>query len=544
MGSSNHNFLENSGKALLSGNEAIARGFWEAGGIFASGYPGTPGTEILEAVSLFKEIHAQWATNEKVALEVAIGVALAGGRCLVSMKHVGVNVAADPLATLPYLGIKGALVIVSADDPGPYSSQNEQDNRHYARFFKIPLLEPSDSDEALRYCKEAVCISQRFSTPVMLRVTTRICHTRTVVGLGPRDRVSSAIGFSPNPETQVMIPKYARLGHKNLEERLKKLEEYSEGSELNKEILSDNHLGIISSGISFQYAKETNPGAGFLKLGMSWPLPAKKIRDFAKRYSKVVVLEELDRFLEKEIKSLGISVYGKPDRYLLGELNPSRVREIFKTGKKDSSTPSPSKRSPGFCPGCAYEKVFKILSELDIYCMGDIGCYTLGALPPFKAIHANLCMGASIGLASGLSWALGDRNKKVIAVIGDSTFLHAGIPSLMDAVYNRRKTKVIILDNMSTAMTGFQEHPGTGMTLEGDETKKIDIASICVALGVDKVMEHNPYEPGLREKIKALLEIDGSCVLILKAPCLLHKKHRTARALNKNEDRHKRREDR
>lgn len=523
---------------LLSGNEAIARGAYESGVVIATAYPGTPSTEILENIKIYEEIYCQWSPNEKVALEVAMGASFAGARTLVAMKHVGVNVAADPFMTLSYTGIKGGLVLVSADDPAMHSSQNEQDNRHYAKMAKIPMLEPSDSQEAKDFISKALKISERFDTPVLLRITTRIAHSEGRVKLSKRIKNHKEFRFEKNPQKFVMIPAFARRRHAFVEERLKKIKKYAENSELNKIELFSKDIGIITSGISYQYSKEVIPEASFLKLGMSYPLCRRKIYDFSKAVKKIFIVEEGDRFLENSLKSMGIDVETKPDELLLGELNIEKVESILHKKKyikpKEIGRVSP----PKMCPGCPHRGIFYILNRLKFTVTGDIGCYTLAVLPPLNSIDTCVCMGASIGHAIGLSRVLSEKeNKKVVAVIGDSTFIHSGITGLIDAVYNNSNITVIILDNETTAMTGGQNHPGTGITLKGKKTKAINFEKLCKAIGVSSVEIVDPYNlDRVKDAILKAKEINGVSVVISKRKCILIDKESIKKSLKIDEE--------
>jgi indolepyruvate ferredoxin oxidoreductase alpha subunit len=513
-------------KAILSGNEAIARGFIEAGGKLAAAYPGTPSTEVLETLSCEKDIHAEWSVNEKVALEVAIGGALSGVRSLACMKHVGVNVAADPLMTVAYTGINAGLVLFAADDPGMFSSQNEQDTRHFARMGKIPCIEPSDSAEAKEFIKAAFGLSESFDTPVILRTTTRISHCKSVVELGTVDAPAGR-GLARDFGKYVMLPSNAKKRHLFVEDRLLRLKEWAETASMNKIIDGDRSLGFITSGISYQYVREAFPGAAVLKLGMTFPLPEKLIRKFAASVDKLAVVEELDPFLEEQIKAMGIAVpIGKNILPLCGEFNQRTV------GEKISGSAVPVKepvsglimRPPTFCPGCSHRGLYTVLAKLKLYVSGDIGCYTLGALPPFSAMHTCICMGASIsaahGMAKGLS--LQGTRQKPVAVIGDSTFLHSGITGLVNMVYNGGDAVVIIMNNDTTGMTGGQEHAGTGRNARGAEAPRLDIAKLCQAIGAKRVREIDAYKIKDLEKImKEELAAQGPSVLISNQPCVL-----------------------
>ena len=517
-------------KVLLSGNEAIARGAYEAGVSVATAYPGTPSTEILENIVAYKDIYAEWSPNEKVALEVGTGAAIAGRRVLVAMKHVGVNVAADPLFTLSYTGIRGGLVIVTADDPAMHSSQNEQDNRNYAKFAKIPMLEPSDSQEAKDYVKLAFEISERFDTPVMLRSTTRISHSKSIVELSEPLPQKVQGELEKQPDKFVMLPKFARIRHPLVEERIQKLIAFADTFEENVMELNDTSIGIITSGVCYQYAKESFPHYSFLKLGMVYPLPLTLIRDFAARVEKLYVFEELDPFFEEQVRSLGIKVTGKDVFPICGELDPTSAEEGIR-GKGIQPDREPPRvtlppRPPNMCPGCPHRGIFYTLKKQGVFVTGDIGCYTLGALPPLNTMDTCICMGAGIGHALGIEKALGPEGSgKAVAVIGDSTFLHSGITGLLDIVYNRGTSTVIILDNRTTAMTGRQEHPGTGFTIRGEATKSVDMETLCRALGVTSVKKVNPYD--LTEITSVLAEEinrPDPSVIIAEAPCVLHRR--------------------
>lgn len=513
-------------KVLLSGNEAVARGAYEGGCRFAAAYPGTPSTEILENIVKYKDvIYCEWSTNEKVALEVATGASFAGARALAAMKHVGLNVAADPFFSLSYIGSTGGIIIVSADDPGMHSSQNEQDNRHYARSAKMAMLEPSDSQEAKEFTILGFEISEDFDTPLLLRLSTRLCHSKTVVELGERKEVPVK-GYEKDIKKRLVLPAHARLRHIYVEERLKKLSKFSEQFEYNKMEFNDKSIGIISSGIAYQYAKEVLPDASYLKLSFTYPLPFKLIEKFSKQVKKLYVIEENDPFLEMEIKAKGINVIGKEIIPITGELNPSIISEAF--GKKRKSVtikkmPSLSPRPPALCPGCSHTPVFYTLNKLKLTVTGDIGCYTLGALPPLNAIDTCVEMGASLGNAFGMEKVLGEKSdKKIVAVIGDSTFFHSGITPLIDIVYNKGTSTVIILDNRITAMTGHQEHPGTGKTLMGEDTVTINPEDIVKACGVKHVFTVDPYNlKELKKVIKREVERKEPSVIIAGRPCML-----------------------
>ncbi len=523
-------------KEILSGNEAIARGAYEAGVRVATAYPGTPSTEILENMTRFKDIDASWSPNEKVALEVAIGSSFAGARTLVAMKHVGVNVAADPLFTLSYTGIRGGLVLVTADDPEMHSSQNEQDNRNYARFAKVPMLEPADSHECKEFTRIALELSEEYDTPVMLRTTTRISHSKSIVSLENPVEGLPAPALVSNAAKQVMLPGNARVRHPLVEERMTRLAEKAGAMPLNRMELRDTGIGVITSGACYQYVREVFPSFSTLKLGLVNPLPISLIRDFAAKVDRLFVVEELDPFIEDQVKAMGISVKGKDFIPLCGELSPGRIKSAFSAigigsentlprGEEASSGTLPG-RPPNMCPGCPHRGVFYTLNRLNAYVTGDIGCYTLGFLPPLSAMETCVCMGASIGNATGTVKVVSEEEKKrVVAVIGDSTFFHSGITGLMDMVYNNADSTVIILDNRITAMTGRQDNPASGYTLMNEPSHKVDIPLLCNALGVKHVRVVNPYD--LDETGKALREEMNrpeTSVIITNKPCVLIKR--------------------
>jgi len=513
-------------KAILSGNEAIARGFYEAGGSFASAYPGTPSTEILENIGKYSEIQAQWAPNEKVALEVAGGAAIGGVRVLAAMKHVGLNVAADPLFSLSYQGTNGGLVIVSADDPEMHSSQNEQDNRWYARAAKIPMLEPSDSQEAKDFTILALEISEKFDTPVLLRTTTRINHSKSIVTLKERI-VPLQKEYVKDMVKNVLLPANARKKHVLVEQRLEALAEYGNGCSSNLIEWGDKNIGIVTSGISYQYTKEVLTNVSILKLGLTNPLPKKLISEFAGQVEQLFIIEELDPFLEEQIAAMGIEVEGKKRLPILGELNQTIVSTAFNNDAKkkesvlkDIEIPP---RPPVLCPGCSHRGIYHVMKKLRLIVTGDIGCYTLGALPPLETTDTCLCMGASIGYAQGMEKVADEKlKKKVIGVIGDSTFFHSGITGLIDIVYNQSKAKVCILDNQITAMTGHQENPGSGLMLQNEPATKVDIEALCLAAGVKKVVKVDPYN--IKETLavfKEVMALDEAAVIIADAPCVI-----------------------
>jgi indolepyruvate ferredoxin oxidoreductase alpha subunit len=489
-----------------------------------TGYPGTPSTEILER---FSELggQAQWAPNEKVALEVALGAAFAGARAIATMKHVGLNVAADPLFTATYTGVTGALIVVSADDPGMASSQNEQDNRHYAVAAGVPMLEPSDSQEAYDLTLQAVEISERWKIPVLLRLTTRVCHSKTVV----RPLVANAPPPTPNFERdirgRVMIPAYARPAGRRLRQKLSEIQASNETCPLNRVIEGDKSLGIITSGISYMHVREAAPQARVLKLSFTYPLPLEKIRAFAAGVNRCLVIEEGDPYLADAIRAAGVKVESKPDMYRFGELNVPRVKRILAGDTSTEPAPVPGK-PPQLCPGCSHRYVFETLHKLDCIVAGDIGCYTLGVLPPFEAMDSCVCMGASIGVGLGLRHVLPpEQARRVVSVIGDSTFVHGGITGLVEMVYNPPPTGhvLLILDNSTTAMTGHQEHPGTGRTLEHEPTGKLSFEDLARSLGIENVQIIDPStDPaGFTRLLQNCLTNGQLNVIIARRPCLL-----------------------
>ncbi len=512
-------------RKLLSGNEAIARGAFEAGVRLAAGYPGTPSTEILESLALNDDIDVRWSPNEKVALDVALGASLGGVRALATMKHVGLNVAADTFMTAPYTGVGAGLVVVSAGDPGMHSSQNEQDNRFYARLAGVPLLEPSDSPEAKEYVKTAFTISEEFDTPVMLRTTTRISHSRGIVELAPSEDHPPA-GFRRDPTKYVMIPGHARMRRLELLKRLDRLAGYVESSPLTQEMGEDSRVGVVTSGIAHQYVREVLPRARVLKLGMTHPLPFDRIAAFAKRVERLFVVEELDPFLEDAIRAEGIVVEGKSRFPRAGELSPNAVRDGFVTAGVLSDEPAGDEppatvvRPPLLCPGCSHTSPFLALKRLGAVVTGDIGCYTLAALEPLSAMDTCVAMGSSIGMAVGMA-ASGGTDNPVVAAIGDSTFLHGGVAGLMEAVYSQADITVLILDNGTVAMTGGQEHPGTGTTLQGATNRPVDLPALCRAIGVDDVTVVDPYDlENTHRTLQRAISRRGPSVVITNRPCV------------------------
>jgi indolepyruvate ferredoxin oxidoreductase, alpha subunit len=520
-------------KELLSGNEAIARGAYEAGAGFAAAYPGTPSTEILESFARYPGVTAQWSPNEKVAMEVGIGGSLAGVRTLVAMKHVGVNVAADPLFTFSYTGVNAGFVLVSADDPGMHSSQNEQDNRHYARAAKLPMLEPSDSTEARDMTVLAFDLSEEFDTPVMLRSTTRISHSKGLLHLQER-RDAGIKEYKKDPKKYVMIPAFGRLRHLEVLKRLEKLQAYAETTPLNRiEKGSDGgKIGIITSGVVYQYVREALPQASILKLGMPFPFPSQLVQKFAASVEKLYVIEELEPFLEGYVRSLGIPVEGKNIFPLFGEIDANMIAEKILGAplyqKLEPSDYDPAQipmRPPVLCPGCTHRGVFYILKKLKLIVTGDIGCYTLASLPPLQAMDTCICMGASISSAVGMVRANPALKNKVVAVIGDSTFFHSGLTGIVDSVYNKAPITTLVLDNRITAMTGHQHHPGTGRTLQGEETTALEISEVVKGLGVKRVSLVDPFDTQTLEKVlKEELAAEEPSVVVLQRPCALLKK--------------------
>jgi indolepyruvate ferredoxin oxidoreductase, alpha subunit len=515
-------------KTLMSGNEAIARGIYEAGVRFAAAYPGTPSTEIMEEFSKYEGVYAEWSPNEKVALEVAIGAALAGEKAVAVMKHVGVNVAADPLFTVSYTGTNGALVIITADDPSLHSSQNEQDNRNYAKFAKIPMLEPADAQEAKKFTKLAFAISEKFDTPVFLRTTTRVSHSKSVVL--PEDPLpyQDKTGITYNAAKYVMVPANARARRIEVEKRMQNLKIFAESFNENKMEINNPEAGIITAGMPYNYAKDVFPDYSYLKLGMVYPLPEKLIRDFAAKVKNIYVVEELDPFLEEQIKAMGISVIGKEIFPYTNEFDPGIIQNAINRQERTVSTPAKSvpPRPPNLCPGCPHRGLFYTLNKLKVFVTGDIGCYTLSFLKPLEGLHSTICMGASIGMAHGMSKALKEKGKgKIVGVIGDSTFIHSGITPLLNMAYNKSNAVIIICDNSTTAMTGMQEHPATGYTLLGEETIKLDLKVLVSALGIKNIRVVDPYDlKTTRTVIKEELANDGPSVVISQRPCVLFKR--------------------
>ncbi len=520
-------------KELMLGNEAVARGAYEAGVRVAVAYPGTPSTEITENMAKYSkdEVYCEWAPNEKVALEVAIGASMGGARAICCMKHVGVNVAADPLFTAAYTGVRGGLVLVAADDPGMHSSQNEQDSRFYARSAHVPMLEPADSAECREYVMRAFEISEKYDTPVMLRLVTRIAHARSLVEEGVRQEIPLK-DYEKDIKKYVMMPGNAKGRHVVVEAREKKLEEEIDVLGFNRVEMADTKVGVVCSGSAYQYVKEALPNASVLKLGMVYPLPEKLIRDFASKVDQLLVVEELEPFFEDAIKAMGIPCSGKDKTGLQGELFVRKVGRLF-GGEADcgpAETQGVPMRPPVLCPGCPHRAVFYVLKKLGLTVAADIGCYTLGAMPPLAAVDSVVCMGASIGMALGLEKARGrDFAKKTVAVIGDSTFVHSGITGLVDMVYNQGHSTVIIVDNSTTGMTGHQPNPTTGFNVRGEIAPQLDVVKLCEAIGVPSVRVVDPFNmKELEQTILEESEKDVPSVIIARRPCALLVKKKTA----------------
>lgn len=527
-------------KVIMTGNEAIARGAYEAGCKVASAYPGTPSTEILENFATYEGVYAEWAPNEKVGFEVASGASIGGARSLTTMKHVGLNVAADPLFTMAYEGVNGGFVVVTADDPGMHSSQNEQDNRYYAPHAKVAMVEASDSQECHDFIKKAFEISEKFDTVVLFRSTTRVSHSKSVVELGEKVDVEVK-KYEKNPKKYIMIPAHSKLKHYEVEERLEALRKYSNECELNRIEMGDTKIGVITSGISYQYVKEVlGDNASYLKIGMSYPLPDEKIREFASKVEKLYIVEENDPYIETTVKAMGIPCVGKEVIPICEELNPDIIRKaILNEENKENyntSVKAPS-RPPVLCPGCPHRGIFYAVSKYkDIIATGDIGCYTLGMVPPLSVTDTVICMGASISAGIGMQKAnmMGNRKGgKIFGFLGDSTFFHSGITGLIDAVYNNSPMVTCILDNRITAMTGHQENPGTGRTLQGKPAPIIDIEKIVLAIGIkpENIRVVDPYKLEETEKaVKDAYESTEPFVIITKQPCALIKDVIKARA--------------
>jgi indolepyruvate ferredoxin oxidoreductase alpha subunit len=511
---------------LMLGNEAVARGAWEAGVKVVSSYPGTPSTEITEAIAKFPEVNVQWAPNEKVAAEVTFGAAMAGARAMTCMKHVGVNVAADPIFTAAYTGVNGGMVVCCADDPAMHSSQNEQDSRYYARAAHIPMLEPADSQECKDFAKLAFQLSEELDTPVFVRLTTRISHARSAVVLDERDEVGVK-PYRKDPMKYVMMPGMARKRHLQVEKREEFLSEAANGMPINVIKLRDTSLGVVTSGVSYQYVRDALPNASTLKLGMVYPLPMKLIESFSKKVDRLIVIEELEGLIEQDIRAAGIACEGKKYTGVQGELSVERIKSaVLGVPAPQADVGELPARPPVLCPGCPHRGVFYEINRLGLRVMGDIGCYTLAALPPLSAMDACLCMGASIGMAGGAERAQGrEFSKNTVAVLGDSTFIHSGITALVDAVYNRENITVLILDNRITGMTGHQQNPASGKDIHGEPAPAVNLEKLCESCGVEHVRVVDPFD--LKATEKALREEtarDGVSVIIARRPCALLEK--------------------
>ena len=515
-------------KKLMLGNEAVARGAYEAGVTVVASYPGTPSTEITENIVKYDEIYAEWAPNEKVAAEVAIGASMGGARSMSCMKHVGMNVMADPMFTVSYIGVNGGLVFCVADDPGMHSSQNEQDSRHYAKASKIVMLEPADSAECKDYTKLAYELSEKFDTPVILRLSTRVSHSQSLVETCEREEVELK-PYEKNIAKNVMMPGNAIKRHVVVEDRIKALTEYAETADINSVEYNSDKIGVITNGISYMYAKEAlGDKVSYLKLGMVYPLPVELIKNFAAKHEKVYVVEELDPFIEEHCRGLGIEVIGKEKFTLLGEYSPALIKKvIFDEDKAEFAALEEAipVRPPVLCPGCPHRGTFYVLKKLGLVVSGDIGCYTLGAVAPLASVDTTVCMGASVSGALGMAKARGaEFNKKLVSVIGDSTFIHSGITGLIDIVYNKGANTVIILDNSITGMTGHQNNPTTGYTIRGEETKQVNLLALAKAVGVERVVVADPFDiKKFEEVVKAEVEADEPSVIIAQRPCALLK---------------------
>lgn len=516
--------MSESKKVIMLGNEAIARGAYEAGVKVSSAYPGTPSTEISENLVKYRDdLYAEWAPNEKVAAETAIGASVAGVRAMACMKHVGLNVASDPLYTVSYMGVNGGLLFMVADDPGLYSSQNEQDTRMIARAAGVPVLEPSDSAEAKEFVKIGFEISEKYDRPVIFRITTRLAHSQGLVELNDRTEIPDK-PYERNVRKNVMMPGNAKFRHIEIEKRNLELKEAADTMAINRMEINDTTIGVITSGIPYQYVKEALPNASVLKLGMVNPLPEKMIRDFASKVDTLYIVEELDPVIEEQVKSWGISATGKEIFTIQGEYSANMIRKAILGQETQIEQPADvPQRPPILCPGCPHRSVFYVLNKLKMHAAGDIGCYTLGAVAPLSVVDTTICMGASISSLHGMEKAKGKEYiKNWVAVIGDSTFLHTGVNSLMNMVYNKATGTVLILDNSTTGMTGHQDHAATGKTLQGDPTYAIDIPGLCRAMGVPNVQEINAFDIETLEKvIKEEVAKDEVSVIITKTPCVL-----------------------
>ncbi len=517
-------------KQLMLGNAAVARGAYEAGVSFVSSYPGTPSTEITENIAKYpaEEVFCEWAPNEKVAAEAVVGAAIAGGRAMSCCKHVGLNVMADAIFTDSYIGVTGGAVFCVADDPGMHSSQNEQDSRHYARAAKIPMLEPVDSAECLAFTRLAFDLSEEFDTPVFVRLSTRVSHSQSLVETGEREE-HPVKPYEKNIPKHVMMPAMAKGRHVFVEERTRKLAKWAEAAEINTVENNSSKVGVITSGIAYEYAKEAlGDSVNYLKLGMVWPLPEEKLRSFAAECDKVYVIEELDPFIEDSCRAMGIKVEGKEHFTLLGEYTPEMIAKVI-LGEEKNASAAPDEtlpnRPPVLCPGCPHRGTFYVLKKLGLTVSGDIGCYTLGAVAPLASVDTTICMGASISAAHGMAQVQGsDFNRKLVSVIGDSTFMHSGITALSDIVYNKGANTVIILDNSITGMTGHQDNPTTGKTIRGEATRQVDLIALCRALGVEHVTVCDPFDlKAFEATVKEETSRDEVSVIIAQRPCALLK---------------------
>ena len=516
-------------KKLLLGNAAVARGAYEAGVGVVSSYPGTPSTEITESIVSYDDVYAEWAPNEKVAAEVAIGASIAGARAMSCMKHVGLNVMADPIFTASYTGVNGGLVFCVADDPGMHSSQNEQDSRHYAKASKIVMLEPSDSEECKEFTKQAFTLSEKFDTPCFLRLSTRVSHSQSLVEISERE-ICPLKPYEKNIGKYVMMPGNAIRRQVFVEDRILALTALSEECGFNKTEDNKSEIGVITSGISYMYAKEAlGDSVNYLKLGMVYPLPEKLILDFAKKCKEIYVIEELDPYIEEHCRALGIKVHGKDVFTLLGEYTPQMIKSAVLGVKAPECAVIEEQipvRPPVMCAGCPHRATFYVLKKLNLVVSGDIGCYTLGAVAPLASVDTTICMGASVSAAHGMAKARGKEfNKKLVSVIGDSTFMHSGITGLVDIVYNKGANTVIILDNSITGMTGHQDNPTTGYTIRGEETKQVNLITLCKAIGVENVVVCDPFNlKELERVVKEETQKDEPSVIIAQRPCALLKR--------------------
>ena len=516
-------------KKLLLGNEAVAQGLYEAGCRLVSSYPGTPSTEITENAVKHDEIWCEWAPNEKVALETSIGASIAGGRAFSAQKHVGLNVAADPMFTASYTGVNGGLVIGVADDPGMFSSQNEQDSRHYAKAAKLLMLEPSDSTECRDFTKLAFELSEKFDTPVLLRLTTRIAHSSSIVELGERADIPVK-EYEKDFQKYAMLPACAIKRHVVVEERQKAETEWADTASVNTVEYNDTKIGVICAGITYQYAKEAlGDKVSYLKLGCVYPLPDNLIREFASKVDTLYVLEQLDPFIEEHVRSLGVDCIGKEKFSLLGEYSAQKIGEVILGKKYDHLTVDMDipPRPPALCAGCPHRGLFAALKPLNVFVSGDIGCYTLGALAPLSTMDTTICMGASVSALHGRNKIRPDEATKSVAVIGDSTFIHSGITGMINAAYNQSNSKIIVLDNSITGMTGHQENPTTGKRINGDPTTAVDLEALAHACGFERVLVVDPYDiAGTRKAIKEELAVEAPSLIISRRPCVLLKEVR------------------